>query len=152
MSDNNTSSILFTMIIPPLGFILFLLRPPLADLYTNHFTAFGLGFIGVVMCIIGISLYIYKIEYNRIKNKDFDRVKKTLTRYLKKSFVLVEEEKGLTKKDINKRCFTSYQTKFTVFVPDGELLCTVNVSEYDVDVMKVKRVSKMNLNKELYVS
>ncbi|MDF9599170.1 hypothetical protein P7D15_01900 [Bacillus cereus] len=65
---------------------------------------------------------------------------------------IVEEEKGLTKKDINKRCFTSYQTKFTVFVPDGELLCTVNVSEYDVDVMKVKRVSKMNLNKELYAS
>ncbi len=162
MSDNNMSSILFAMIIPPLGVMFLLLRAPLLNLYENHFTECILGFVGVVTFIIGIALYFYKLEYNRIKNKDFDRVKTVLIKYLKKRyasksdgggfFALVEEEKGLTKKDINKRCFTSYQTKLTVFIPDGELLCTVKVSEYDVYVSKVKRVSKMNLNKELYAS
>lgn len=89
-------------------------------------------------------------------------VKATLTRFLRTKysnasnvtefFVLVEDEKNISKRTLLKRCFKSYQVNLKTFIPSGELLCSVTVSGDKVDIDEVREVSKLDLKKELYVN
>ncbi|MFJ8528433.1 hypothetical protein [Bacillus sp. NPDC094106] len=117
----------------------------------------GLAGITVVF-FASLAIYFWKKEYDRIKNTDFERVKRYLTTYIQKQyapdqndvFVLVEEEKGLTRKEILKRCFHTYQLNISVFVPNGELLCKVKVSKKEIWIKDIKQISNVNFAKEFY--
>ncbi|WP_144536732.1 hypothetical protein [Bacillus thuringiensis] len=126
-------------------------------LVINNLTVVMYGITGIVFIGAGISMYFIKKEYDRITKYDFDRVKHLLSQYLKEhyftgqndSFVLVEEEKGVTRKEFLKRCFASYHIDLKVFVPDGELLCTVKVYKEGIRVKNVERLSHTNYKIEL---
>ncbi|HHT7008624.1 hypothetical protein [Bacillus cereus group sp. BfR-BA-01328] len=122
----------------------------------NNLSLIMFVILGFIVCGLCLGVYVFKKEYNRITNEDFDRVKRLLSQYLHEnyftgqndSFALVEEEKGLTRKDFLKRCFNSYHVDLKVFVPDGELLCTVKVYKKGIRVKNIERLSHMNYRKE----
>ncbi|AFV21682.1 hypothetical protein BTB_502p03770 (plasmid) [Bacillus thuringiensis Bt407] len=147
----------------PFIIILFIVLVGLCKVFyaTNAF-AFYIVITALLSIILGTIYFIYKKEYNRIKQRDMDRVKATLTRFLRTKystmsqinsfFVLMEEEKYVSKITILKRCFKSYQLTLTTFIPSGELLCSVTVSENKVDIDEVREISMLDLKKELYVN
>lgn len=126
------------------------------NLVMNNLTLVMYGITGIVFIGVGISMYFIRKEYDRITKYDFDRVKRLLSQYLNEeyfngqnnSFILVEEEKGVTKKDFLKRCFASYHIDLKVFVPDGELLCTIKVYKEGIRVKNVERLSHTDYRKE----
>ncbi|HDR7922386.1 hypothetical protein [Bacillus paranthracis] len=131
-------------------------------LYDKNVFAFYSVITMLFIAIVSTIYFVYKKEYNRIKNKDMISVKATLTRFLRikysKSsnindfFVLVEDEKNVSRRTFLKRCFKSYQVDLKVFIPSGELLCSVTVSGDKVDIDEIREVSKLDLKKELYVN
>ncbi|MCU5282117.1 hypothetical protein OCA22_27590, partial [Bacillus cereus] len=67
-------------------------------------------------------------------------------------FILVEEEKNVSRRTFLKRCFKLYQIDLKAFIPSGELLCSVTVSGDKVDIDEIREISKLDLKKELYVN
>ncbi|MCU5282116.1 hypothetical protein OCA22_27585 [Bacillus cereus] len=130
--------------------------------YDTNVFAFYIVITTLFSVVLGTIYFIYKKEYNRIKQGDMIRVKTTLTRFLRTKhstmsnindfFVLMEEEKHISKRTILKRCFNSYRLTLTTFIPSGELLCFVTVTEDIVAIDEVREVSKLDLKKELYVN
>ncbi|MFJ8528434.1 hypothetical protein [Bacillus sp. NPDC094106] len=127
------------------------------NVFKDNLSVIIYGITGIVLCGLCFGIHYFKKEYDRIAKHDFDRVKRLLSQYLNENhftgqddgFVLVEEEKGLTRKDFLKRCFDSYHVDLKVFVPDGKLLCTVKVYKEGIRVKNVERLSHMNYRKEL---
>ncbi|MDX5853440.1 hypothetical protein SIM22_04755 [Bacillus cereus group sp. BfR-BA-01363] len=125
----------------------------------NTFAFYGVIAI-IIIFIVGTIYFVCKKEYTRIKNKDMISVKATLTRFLRAKyskssnindfFVLVEDEKNVSKRTLLKRCFKSYQVDLKAFIPSGELLCSVTVSGDKVDIDEIKQVSNVNFAKEFY--
>lgn len=130
--------------------------------YNTNIFAFYIVITTLLSIVLGTLYFVYKREYNRIKQRDMDRVKATLTRFLRTKystmsqinnfFVLMEEAKHVSKITILKRCFNSYQLTLTTFIPSGELLCSVTVNADIVAIDEVREISKMDLKKELYVN
>lgn len=148
--------IFLSMLMISLCFITLLISS-IQDWLKNNLSVIIYVILGVIVSGLCLGMYFFKKEYNRITNEDFDRVKRLLSQYLNEnyftgqndSFVLVEEEKGLTRKDFLKRCFASYHIDLKVFVPDGELLCTVKVYKEGIRVKNVERLSHTNYKIEL---
>ncbi|MED0951547.1 hypothetical protein P4T70_26165 [Bacillus mobilis] len=131
-------------------------------LYDKNVFAFYSVITMIIIAIVGTIYFVYKKEYNRIKNKDMLNVKANLTRFLRTKyskasnindfFVLVEDEKNVSKRTLLKRCFKSYQVDLKAFIPSGELLCSVTVNADIVAIDEVREISKMDFKKELYVN
>ncbi|MFJ8528432.1 hypothetical protein [Bacillus sp. NPDC094106] len=141
------------MIIITGSFLILLFFEELYVLYEKSI----LLFIITIITIAVITFSICKKEYNRIKNTDIDRIKKYLMNHItnnhridsKNIFLLVDEEKSVTKNELLKRCFCTYETNVSMFVSHGEFLCEMKVSPKDVRIQTVKRISTIDFQEEL---
>ena len=155
-SEEYSNLFLFALL-PLVAFFIPILTPKLNSDNVIKFIVILIGvFVFVIACI---SITFLRREYNRIKKKDFIRIKGLITQHVKEhyylgiqdSFILIDKEKSLTRKEILKRCFSTYKVKIPVFAPSGEFLYEVKVNEQDVEIINSKRVSHVSYGRELYV-
>ncbi|MDF9599167.1 hypothetical protein P7D15_01885 [Bacillus cereus] len=155
--EHSNSNLFLYALLPLIAFLLPFLKP---ELSSENFIKFVNTLIGVlVFVVVCISITFLRREYNRIKRKDFVRIKEQVTQHVKEhyylgmqdSFILIDKEKDLTRKEILKRCFSTYKVKIPVFAPSGEFLYEVKVNEQDVEIINSKRVSHVSYGRELYV-
>ncbi|WP_242297578.1 hypothetical protein [Bacillus cereus group sp. BfR-BA-01382] len=151
------SNLFLYALLPLISFFIPILTPKLNSENVIKFIVILIGiFVFVIACI---SITFLRREYNRIKRKDFVRIKEQVTQHVKEhyylgmqdSFILMDKEKSLTRKEILKRCFSTYKVKIPVFAPSGEFLYEVKVNEQAVEIVNSKRVSHVSYGRELYV-
>ncbi|WP_242249069.1 hypothetical protein [Bacillus cereus group sp. BfR-BA-01328] len=151
------SNLFLYALLPLISFFIPILTPKLNSENVIKFIVILIGiFVFVITCI---SITFLRREYNRIKRKDFVRIKEQVTQHVKEhyylgmqdSFILMDKEKSLTRKEILKRCFSTYKVKISVFAPSGEFQYEVNVNEQTVEIVNSKRVSHVSYGRELYV-
>ncbi|KXY51175.1 hypothetical protein AT268_32270 [Bacillus cereus] len=155
--EHSNSNLFLFAILPLIAFFIPILTPELNSENVIKFIVALIGFfVFVVVCIF---ITFLRREYNRIQMKDSVRIKEQITQHIKEHyylgmqdiFILIDKEKNLTRKEILKRCFSTYKEKIPVFAPSGEFLYEVKVNEQDVEIINSKRVSHVSYGRELYV-
>ncbi|WP_242249068.1 hypothetical protein [Bacillus cereus group sp. BfR-BA-01328] len=123
-------------------------------IYEENIFYFYITLSSLISFIAGVMYGIYKKEYNRIKTNDFNRIKEEIKKHIRsfypeETFFLIDE-KEVSKREILKRCFCTYELSIHVFAHHGELVYQVKVNKNEVWLKDFKQVSNVNFAKEFY--
>ncbi|MEC3269855.1 hypothetical protein [Bacillus thuringiensis] len=158
MYDDELEDLLIFILVPTfVGSVVFLIIsfiPIIINFYDKNVFYFWTGISGFLSLIAGIMYGLYKKEYNRIKTNDFNRTKEEIKKHIRsfypeETFFLIDE-KEVSKREILKRCFRTYELSIHVFAHHGELVYQVKVNKNEVWLKDFKQVSNVNFAKEFY--
>lgn len=158
MYDDELEDLLIFILVPTfVGSVVFLIIsfiPTIINFYDKNVFYFWTGIFGFLSLIAGIMYGLYKKEYNRIKTNDFNRIKEEIKKHIlsfypEETFFLIDG-KEVSKREILKRCFRTYELSIHVFAHHGELVYQVKVNKDEVWLKDFKQVSNVNFAKEFY--
>lgn len=156
MYDDELEDLLFyTLVLTFVAIVVFLIIPSIPTIisfYNKNVFYFWTGLSGFISLIAGILYGFYKKEYNRIKTEDCNRMKEEIKQhirscYVENTFCLVEE-KEVSKREILRRCFRTYELTVHAFAHHGELVYQIKVNKDELWIKNIKQVSNVNFAKE----
>ncbi|MDF9599168.1 hypothetical protein P7D15_01890 [Bacillus cereus] len=159
MFDDESNDLLVCIMFAPvvitiIAFLIISFVHMFVNLYNSNIFYFITGVSAFVSLVAGNVYCLYKKEYNRIKTNDFNRIKEEIKKhirscYVENTFCLVEE-KEVSKREILKRCFRTYELSIHVFAHHGELVYQTKVNKDEVWFKNITQVSNVNFAKEFY--
>ncbi|HFJ9376599.1 MULTISPECIES: hypothetical protein [Bacillus] len=150
-SDDLLVCIMFaTVVITIIAFLIISFVHMFVNLYNSNIFYFITGVSAFVSLVAG-NVYC---EYNRIKTNDFNRIKEEIKKHIRSFYpeetFFIIDEKEVSKREILKRCFRTYELSIHVFAHHGELVYQVKVNKNEVWLKDFKQVSNVNFAKEFY--